>query len=138
MKPEHACGVEYGAMTNHEYISRNPHGGGNSQSCANRVPRFLTAVVVTGFSVLMGLGLTGCQDFYGDVYAYRRSYFVPYERIEAERLAEERAKRDAEKAKDDATRMAAEGLMNAPAAAPMQQGGGGVGAIPGLDPIPGL
>lgn len=123
-------------MTYQAHISRSPHCGENPQRNLNRCRRF--GVVAFGMAFLTGLGLTGCQDFYGDVYAYKRSYFVPYERIEAERLAEERAKRDAEKAKDDATRMAAEGLMNAPAAAPMQQGGGGVGAIPGLDPIPGL
>ncbi len=125
-------------MTNHDYIFRNPLCGGNPQRGVNGRLRGVMAGFGALLSLLMGIGLSGCQDFYGDVYAYKRSYFVPYERIEAERLAEERAKRDAEKAKDDATRMAAEGLMNAPAAAPMQQGGGGVGAIPGLDPIPGL
>ncbi len=125
-------------MTNHDYISRNPLCGVNPPRSANGRQRGVMAGFGAVLSLLMGIGLSGCQDFYGDVYAYKRSYFVPYERIEAERLAEERAKRDAEKAKDDATRMAAEGLMNAPAAAPMQQGGGGVGAIPGLDPIPGL
>ena len=125
-------------MTNHDYIFRNPLCGGNPQRGTHGRQRGVMVGFGALLSLLMGIGLSGCHDFYGDVYAYKRSYFVPYERIEAERLAEERAKRDAEKAKDDATRMAAEGLMNAPAAAPMQQGGGGVGAIPGLDPIPGL
>ena len=112
-------------MTNEAQTSRSP------------AKRVLPSGFGMGAILFTVVGLSGC-DFYSGMYAYKRSYFIPYERIEAERLAEEKAKVDAEKAKADATRMAAEGLMNAPAAAPVQQGGGGVGAIPGLDPIPGL
>lgn len=125
-------------MTNQQNIFRKLLDGRNPQCVANRGLSLGKRVGGTLGLLVLGVCLSGCQDFYRDVYSYRRSYFVPYERIESERLAEERAKLEAEKAKDAATRMAAEGLMNAPAAAPMQQGGGGVGAIPGLDPIPGL